>query len=102
MTIPAMNVFFDANLSYDCRMKISPEPITASVTVLSQMFLYLDSLKVDLDGFLHSLDSESTVEYKRVFSCPMRFGQKDNSMTFEWSGITPREYCENKYYQMEG
>ncbi len=218
MTIPAMNVFFDANLSYDCRMKISPEPITVSATVLSQMFLCLDSLKVDINGFLRSLDiepesvkspdaripaenylliqdsaadyvndpyfdlsplevvfiypgPESTVEYERVFCCPVRFGQKDNSMTLsinkvakelavsvrtlqnyldaegvvfsdllrdirqrlaqkylrenhmveqityllefsepsvfrkafkKWSGITPREYRENKYYQMEG
>ena len=55
MTFPAINVFFDANLSYHCRMKISAEPITVSVTVLSQMFLYLDSLKVDIDVFLRSL-----------------------------------------------
>jgi AraC-like DNA-binding protein len=58
MTIPAINVFFDAKLSYDCHMKLSPEPITVSVTVLSQMFLYLDSLKVDIDGFLRSLGIE--------------------------------------------
>jgi AraC-like DNA-binding protein len=36
-------------------MDASPEPITVSVTVLSQMFLYLDSLKVDIDAFLCSL-----------------------------------------------
>jgi len=36
-------------------MGASPEPITVSVTVLSQMFLYLDSLKVDIDAFLRSL-----------------------------------------------
>lgn len=36
-------------------MDASPEPIAVSVTVLSQMFLYLDSLKVDIDGFLRSL-----------------------------------------------
>jgi AraC-like DNA-binding protein len=36
-------------------MENSPEPITVSVTVLSQMFLYLDSLKVDIDAFLRSL-----------------------------------------------
>jgi len=36
-------------------MNTSPEPITVSVTVLSQMFLYLDSLKVDIDAFLHSI-----------------------------------------------
>jgi AraC-like DNA-binding protein len=33
----------------------SPEPITVSMTVLSQMFLYLDSMKVDIDTFLRSL-----------------------------------------------
>ena len=33
----------------------APEPITVSVTVLSQMFLYLHSLKVDIDTFLCSL-----------------------------------------------
>ena len=33
----------------------SPEPITVSVTVLSQLFLYLASLKVDIDRFLHSV-----------------------------------------------
>lgn len=36
-------------------MDTSPEPITVSVTVLSQMFLYLDSLKVDIDAFLRSI-----------------------------------------------
>jgi AraC-like DNA-binding protein len=33
----------------------TPEPITVSVTVLSQMFLYLTYLKVDIDAFLISL-----------------------------------------------
>ena len=33
----------------------SPEPIKVSVTVLSQMFLYLNALKVDIDTFLCSL-----------------------------------------------
>lgn len=36
-------------------MDTSPESITVSVTVLSQLFLYLASLKVDIDRFLHSL-----------------------------------------------
>ena len=36
-------------------MDTSPEPISVSVTVLSQMFLYLASLKVDIDEFLCSL-----------------------------------------------
>jgi len=36
-------------------MNTSPEPITVSVTVLSQMFLYLHALKVDIDAFLYSL-----------------------------------------------
>ena len=34
---------------------ISPEPINVSVTILSQMFLYLASLKVDINEFLQSL-----------------------------------------------
>ena len=34
---------------------ISPEPISVSVTVLQQLFLYLGSLKVDIDAFLGSL-----------------------------------------------
>lgn len=46
---------FSCKLSYDCRMAISPEPISVSVTVLSQMFVYLASLKVDVDSFLRSL-----------------------------------------------
>jgi AraC-like DNA-binding protein len=32
------------------------KPITVSVTLLSQMFLYLKSLRVDVDAFLFSLD----------------------------------------------
>jgi len=36
-------------------MNPSPEPIHVSVTVLSQMFLYLNSLGVEIDAFLHSL-----------------------------------------------
>lgn len=36
-------------------MKTSPEPITVSITVLAQMFLYLNSLNVDIDAFLRSL-----------------------------------------------
>ncbi|MBI5954600.1 MAG: AraC family transcriptional regulator [Chloroflexi bacterium] len=36
-------------------MSTSPEPITVSVTLLSQMFLYLKSLNVDVDAFLRSL-----------------------------------------------
>jgi AraC-like DNA-binding protein len=36
-------------------MALSPEPITVSVTVLSQMFLYLTSLNVDIDALLRSL-----------------------------------------------
>ena len=33
----------------------SPTNISVSVTVLKQMFLYLDSLKVDIEAFLRSL-----------------------------------------------
>ena len=35
-----------------------PEPITVSAGVLAQMFLYLDSLKVNIDAFLRSLGIE--------------------------------------------
>lgn len=35
-----------------------PEPITVSATVLAQLFLYLDSLRVDVNAFLRSLDIE--------------------------------------------
>lgn len=55
MTFPAKFMPFCANLSYDYYMNNLPEPITVSITVLSQMFLYLASLKVDIDAFLHSL-----------------------------------------------
>jgi AraC-like DNA-binding protein len=37
------------------RNKTSPSGIKVSVTVLKQMFLYLDSLDVDIDAFLRSL-----------------------------------------------
>jgi AraC-like DNA-binding protein len=37
-------------------MSTIPEPVTVSVTLLSQMFLYLTSLKVDVDAFLRSLN----------------------------------------------
>lgn len=40
-------------MEYDYHM--APEPISVSVTVLSQLFLYLSSLKVDVDAFLHSI-----------------------------------------------
>lgn len=39
-------------------MDTSPQPITVSVTVLSQMFLYLKSLRVDIDAFLRSIGVE--------------------------------------------
>ncbi len=56
MTFPAKNVSFGACfLGYYFLMESSPEPITVSVSVLSQMFLYLDSLNVDIDAFLRSL-----------------------------------------------
>ncbi|MDL1910474.1 AraC family transcriptional regulator [Chloroflexi bacterium CFX6] len=50
-----MKYVLRCRIGYDCRMARSPEPITVSVTVLSQLFLYLNSLKVDVDGFLRSL-----------------------------------------------
>jgi AraC-like DNA-binding protein len=55
MTFREKIVSFCANLSYDYNMNATSEPIIVSVTVLSQMFLYLASLKVDTDAFLHSL-----------------------------------------------
>ena len=62
MTFPAKNVSFGAwFLSYYFSMEASPEPITVSVSVLSQMFLYLDSLKVDIDVFLRSLKLDPQV-----------------------------------------
>jgi AraC-like DNA-binding protein len=30
-------------------------------------------------------EPESTVEYERIFCCPVKFGQKENSMTLDWS-----------------
>ena len=48
-------MFFGRQLSYHYFMDNGPEPITVSVTVLSQMFLYLNSLKVDIDAFLRTL-----------------------------------------------
>jgi AraC-like DNA-binding protein len=47
----------DAKIRYDWRMTV-PEPISVSATVLAQLFLYLDSLRVDIDAFLRSLDIE--------------------------------------------
>src|SRR5512146_2603316 len=55
MTFREINVPFSAILRYDRNMDTTPEPITVSVTVLNQMFLYLTSLKVDIDAFLRSL-----------------------------------------------
>ncbi len=37
---------------------MAPEPIIVSASVLAQMFMYLDSLKVDIDAFLRSLGIE--------------------------------------------
>jgi len=34
------------------------DPIIVSATVLAQMFLYLDSLRVDINAFLRSLGIE--------------------------------------------
>jgi AraC-like DNA-binding protein len=39
-------------------MAKTSEPITVSATLLSQMFLYLESLQVDVDTFLYSLGVE--------------------------------------------
>jgi len=53
-----------------------PEPIIVSATVLAQMFLYLDSLRVDINAFLRSLGIEPQT---------VRFSQRDNSMTLDMS-----------------
>lgn len=66
MTFPAKSVTLYANLpvflvdSFPKSVRIprminSPEPISVSVTLLSQMFLYLTSLNVGMDAFLRSL-----------------------------------------------
>jgi AraC-like DNA-binding protein len=39
----------------------SPAPISVSVTVLSQMFLYLTSLEVDIDAFLRSVGVDPAI-----------------------------------------
>jgi AraC-like DNA-binding protein len=57
MTFPAKIVTFGVKIRYHYRMS-SPEPIHVSATVLAQLFLYLDSLRVDIDAFLRSLDIE--------------------------------------------
>ena len=57
MTSPAQNVTIGAKIGYDYHMS-SPEPISVSASVLAQLFLYLDSLRVDIDAFLRSLDIE--------------------------------------------
>jgi len=69
MTFPAKNVPLDAKsnrwgVDSDLEsgmihaMQTFPEPIVVSATVLAQLFLYLESLWVDIDAFLHSLDIE--------------------------------------------
>ncbi len=57
MTFPAQSMTFGAKISYHYRMN-SPEPISVSATVLAQLFLYIESLRVDIDSFLRSLDIE--------------------------------------------
>jgi AraC-like DNA-binding protein len=58
MTFHALLDVLLRRLGYDYCMDSLPEPITVSSSVLSQMFLYLASLKVDIDGFLRSLGVE--------------------------------------------
>ena len=55
MIFPVKKMTFDAKLSYDYAMSYSPQSIEVSATLLSQMMLYLSSLKVDTDAFLRSL-----------------------------------------------
>ena len=57
MVFPAQKMTFGAKIRYHTGMT-SPEPISVSGSVLAQLFLYLDSLKVDIDAFLRSLDIE--------------------------------------------
>jgi AraC-like DNA-binding protein len=57
MTFPAQNVTIGAIIRYHYCMT-TPEPIIVSGSVLAQMFLYLDSLKVDIEAFLRSLGIE--------------------------------------------
>ncbi len=45
----------EAALPYHGAMSVASEPITISVTLLSQLFRYLEALKVDSDAFLRSL-----------------------------------------------
>jgi len=48
-------------LSYHWRMTTSLEPIAVSENLLSQMFTYLDSLKVDIDAFLRVLNVDPAI-----------------------------------------
>jgi AraC-like DNA-binding protein len=57
MTFAVNKVSFDAYfLDYHSGVAATLKPITVSVNLLSQMFLYLDSLKVDINAFLRSID----------------------------------------------
>jgi len=98
-------------------MDTSPEPIIVSVTVLSQMFLYLDSLNVDIDAFLRPLgvDPQSVrapdtrlpietyllIQDKATEYVNDPFGFSEPSVfrkAFKkWSGVTPREYREGAF-----
>ncbi len=55
MAFAVKSMSFDAKLRYDNAMETSSEPITVSVSVLNQMFLYLSALQVDIDAFLRSI-----------------------------------------------
>ena len=48
-----------------------PAPITVSVTVLSQMFLYLSSLKIDTDEFLRSLGIDPAITKSPDYRMPI-------------------------------
>jgi len=64
MTFPAKTVSFYADfLDYHYSMTSTQDSIKVSANLLSQMFLYLESLKVDIDIFLRSMGVEpSTVK----------------------------------------
>ena len=55
MIFAVINMSFDAKLSYDYPMSHSLQPIEVSVTLLSQMMIYLSSQKVEPEAFLKSL-----------------------------------------------
>ena len=58
MIFPARIMFFNAKYVIIFHMGGYSEPICVSITVLTQMFLYLKALGVDVDAYLRSLGLE--------------------------------------------